>query len=321
MKRNYLKSLKIKIYDEVYEEIGNSRVHYFDYPMHYNIGDLLIFLGTEEFFKDKNVNVVGRYTLYEGRSSWIRHKIHKDDVIVFHGGGNFGDIYDSCQMLREFIIKKFPNNKIVILPQSVHFNSESRYLESKVIHSRHNNLVIFVRDKFSSEKVSDFGKVKLMPDMAHCLLESRFINEVKIRARTTSKYGNVYLTRTDEEKLTIFSGEGHYTMADWFDFIDNKTETRRKIFNVLLRTLGRYVDLSSYVSKQWYFNANQVAYIGGDYLLSGEMVTSDRLHAMIFCELLGQKIHMFDNFYKKNSRYYQEWLNASELISWSKNDK
>ena len=32
-------------------------VFYFDYPLHLNVGDLLIYHGTEQFFKDHHINV------------------------------------------------------------------------------------------------------------------------------------------------------------------------------------------------------------------------------------------------------------------------
>ena len=40
-------------------------VFYFDYPLHLNVGDLLIYHGTEQFFKDHHINVTLKRCEYD----------------------------------------------------------------------------------------------------------------------------------------------------------------------------------------------------------------------------------------------------------------
>ena len=42
---------------KIVELINKEDAFYFDYPMHLNVGDLLIYAGTEAFFKEYNINI------------------------------------------------------------------------------------------------------------------------------------------------------------------------------------------------------------------------------------------------------------------------
>lgn len=48
--KQQLKQIEEKIIDK-------NDVLYFDYPLHQNVGDLLIYAGTEQFFKDYQINI------------------------------------------------------------------------------------------------------------------------------------------------------------------------------------------------------------------------------------------------------------------------
>jgi pyruvyl transferase EpsO len=67
------------------------RVIYYDYPLHLNVGDLLIQQGAEMFFAENNIHIWKRYSVYDMPSS-IRG-LDDDVVIICQGGGNFGDLY------------------------------------------------------------------------------------------------------------------------------------------------------------------------------------------------------------------------------------
>ena len=43
--------------------IDKQDVVYFDYPLHLNVGDLLIYAGTEQFFKDYDIRIRLRRSL------------------------------------------------------------------------------------------------------------------------------------------------------------------------------------------------------------------------------------------------------------------
>ncbi|WP_173676649.1 polysaccharide pyruvyl transferase family protein, partial [Escherichia coli] len=83
--------------------------------MYSNVGDLLIYFGTEAFIKEYNLNVI-----YRAGMNVDLKKLKDVDVILFQGGGNFGGLYSHHQQLREKITLKLPNKKIICLPQTLH---------------------------------------------------------------------------------------------------------------------------------------------------------------------------------------------------------
>ena len=113
---NDLKGMHQKISDLC----QGKKVAYLDLPFHYNVGDLLIYLGTEQFIKNHGIDV--RYRAF---SKFLNHKrLNACDVILLHGGGNFGDIYFNHQKFREKIIERYANKRIVILPSTIHYKSD-----------------------------------------------------------------------------------------------------------------------------------------------------------------------------------------------------
>src|SRR5215467_14954297 len=133
----------------------SARVVYVDYPVHLNIGDLLINLGAEQFFKDNNIHIWRRYYVLD-----VPQKIAGvDDKVVFilHGGGNFGDIWERHQSMREHLLERFPRNRFVFLPQTVHFSNDAAAHKSLSRIATHKNSKIFGRDHRSSEILSRGG--------------------------------------------------------------------------------------------------------------------------------------------------------------------
>src|ERR1035437_8849928 len=146
-----------------------KRVVFFDYPLYLNVGDLLIQLGAEQFFAENRIHVWKRYSAYDMPAS-IRG-MDDDVVIICHGGGNFGDLYPIFQNGRERVLRLYPRNRIVILPQTVHFRSRERFLQSMEQFRSHGNCYIFARDNRSLEflRQASFTQTSAMPDMAHYL--------------------------------------------------------------------------------------------------------------------------------------------------------
>ena len=52
-------------------------VFYFDYPLHLNVGDLLIYHGTEQFFKDHHINVTLKRCEYDLDLEEVKAKLHQ----------------------------------------------------------------------------------------------------------------------------------------------------------------------------------------------------------------------------------------------------
>ena len=212
-------------------------VVYFDYPVHMNIGNLLIMQGTERFFRDYQYNVMLRAS-YINYSSALAKKIPGDATIVLHGGGNFGDLYPVLQKHRESIITDFPLNKVVLLPQTAHFSTDFSRRASALQFRWHRDLTLFVRDEASYRQLHGVfsEKVCLMPDMAHQLWDDHYVPS-RIASRRT-----LHLMRQDIEAV---SGQdnvsGKSLSTDWIDLI---SLPRRKTFNLISRALRTEVKLA-----------------------------------------------------------------------------
>ena len=73
-----------------------SEIIYLEYPVYSNIGDLLICLGTELWFRRSGITVLGRWNIF----NFTFPKISDTVILLCQGGGNFGDMYPQ-QAFRE----------------------------------------------------------------------------------------------------------------------------------------------------------------------------------------------------------------------------
>lgn len=107
--------------------IGQRSVIYIDYPIYGNGGDLLIMHGAMKFFEGRGIKVLAAFTCSNCDYSHIDKLLQSNDCcIVLNGGGNFGDIYERHQAVRTEIYKKYQNQRILLLPQSAHYEDSNK---------------------------------------------------------------------------------------------------------------------------------------------------------------------------------------------------
>jgi pyruvyl transferase EpsO len=262
---------------------------YLDYPVHLNFGDLLIMRGTERFYADHGHRVLLR-SAYMNFLERARSRISSQTILVMHGGGNFGDLYPVHQNFREEIVRRFPDNRIVILPQSVHFSSAMEQERSARVFRQHRDLVLCVRDHNSLAHVRArfTHNSVLMPDMAHQLWRG-------------------YQPQPSEHPG---QAEMQQQAMDWLDF---NPRWSCWIFGRILElhTLeGKYGrELGS--RALWYRYCEMLhRYVESRFREYSEILTS-RLHGMIFGLLLGKRVRYLDNSYGKLSGYARTWFDDS----------
>lgn len=283
-----------------------AAIAFVDYPLHINVGDLLILLGAMDFF-DANRNVIGATSSVFDTGKRALEAMEATDVIVCHGGGNFGDIYPRHQMLRETILKAFPDKPIVIMPQSISFGSEAALEQSAAIFRRHADVTLFVRDapSFEIARKHFSEKVQLMPDMAH-RLHDRF---APWRGRADKAGAPFSLIRRDVEATSDLA-EG----ADWRDmvgFIDKIRMGRHRLLAQLRGRLNHH-DAKALTAYRSTTHA-LIDTIADQFTASGPWKTN-RLHGAIFGLLMGKDVTLMDNSYGKNSRYFRQWDPDAKLI-------
>jgi pyruvyl transferase EpsO len=282
-----------------------SQFIYLDYPVHGNVGDLLINLGTEQFFRDYRVPIVQRYSVLDLPRKRVPG-VSKETTFLCHGGGNFGDLYPKHQTTREWLVENYPQCHIVFLPQSVHYGSEIAGQEAIKKLARHEHCHIFVRDRESYLALKKGGvkHVSMAPDMAHQLwdvLEPTSSPEIP---------EPMYFLRRDCEAtaipLDLRFGLG-VTGVDWRDILGFSNKASGAIVYYFLSLFARFNSPSGNVAL-WYAVRDRMIHDAVEYFSRYQEICTNRLHAMILGLLLKRDVQCFDNSYGKLTRYFDAWL-------------
>lgn len=299
--------------------IDKNDVLYFDYPLHLNVGDLLIYAGTEAFFKEYGINIRLRRCFQTFDIDEVKKYVNKNTTILCHGGGNFGDLYPLLQQLRESLVKTFPDNRIIVLPQTAFFTDSQEMKKASSIFSQHKDCYLFARDTATQEIMYHFSdKVFLSPDMAHQLYGSLPFKHAKLNTSDNK----LYFLRKDIE-ASHFEKEiqsklpASATIKDWEDIL-TKTDLRiEKIFSKLAKLANKlyFSWLKDCINTQWYRYTLKVIARAQKEFLSYDQIVTTRLHGHIFSCLLGVPNQVCDNSYGKNMGYYNQW---TKLIDYAR---
>lgn len=278
-----------------------SNIYYIDIPVHSNGGDLLILKGTEAFFRDYGINVQARYSVLDFPDGLA---IPKDYIIVLHGGGNFGDLYPAHQRLREKLISDYPDNRIVMLPQTIFYKSEAEFDRTAEIFNRHKDIHLYVRDTLSHQLATDkFHSccVYLSPDMAHQLWP--------IAPRTAPNKELLCFFRTDIEKTKEqerLESEGRGDYLDWGSLYSPFEQKSIKLIVKLLKKGGAPLPMFSIWGRYSDYLVGKAVKRFSGY----QSVQTSRLHGHILSCLMDKPNTLLDNSYGKNSNYYYTWTSG-----------
>lgn len=290
---------------------------FLDYPVYDNVGDLLIWAGEKAFFKRNRCRVISQYSI-GNIGQRARRDLDRCSTICFQGGGNFGDLWPQFQKVREEIVQQYPHKRIVIMPQSVHFESSEEFERSSTVLRAHPDLHIFVRDKESLRLLAEkgFPNVKLSPDMAHALWG-------RLSPDKASSNEPFYLLRRDKERayLPPELEAVEPQSIDWRDLRTTPIMGRAYWYGVRLNAFDGGSKINNRMPALTMWNAVSDAMIRKAVRLMSrhEHVVTNRLHAMILASLLERKVIAYDNSYGKLSNYVDSWM--SELpgieLRWS----
>ncbi|HHS9855085.1 TPA: polysaccharide pyruvyl transferase family protein [Klebsiella quasipneumoniae subsp. quasipneumoniae] len=284
-----------------------NEVIFLDYPVYLNVGDLLIYHGTENFFKENNINIKlrrsnARYSVRE-----IKKYITPNTVILMQGGGNFGDLYPEFQRFRQDVVSSFPDTRIIILPQTAFFENEHELNKSVKAFGAHKDLIIFSRDTRSLSIFKKFtSQTFLMPDMAHSLWGTL--------PKSHKSKGTLYLIRNDKEinkvqRRLLEQKNGNDEYVDWEDILTSRDLLMRKLCRKL-DGIGGVANLSvlkNISNALWYNYTYKMVQRYALYFTSHDKVVTSRMHGHIFSCLLSLPNDVIDNAYGKNSGYFKEW--------------
>lgn len=188
--REYLSSLQAHTREILESALHGERdVAYLDVPMYRNFGDSLIAAGGLRYLADLgcNINYLSSYqTFRDARFEALPSTV----AILLHGGGNLGGLWPDHERFRHHILTRFPNRRIIVLPQSLAFTSMEELRRNAGPYSRARNLTVLLRDSRSIALSSSFFTdvdVRYCYDLALGLpvrSTPRRANEVRILARS-----------------------------------------------------------------------------------------------------------------------------------------
>ena len=99
--------------------------------------------------------------------------LNENELILFHDGGNFGDLYSSEHDYKRRILEKFTKNRIVMFPQTINYRLAWLRDRDRRLYEKNPNFLIVTR-AFSSFLYAQkyFPKTKsiVIPDMAFILV-------------------------------------------------------------------------------------------------------------------------------------------------------
>ncbi|BCG60544.1 polysaccharide pyruvyl transferase family protein [Paenibacillus sp. URB8-2] len=144
-------------------------------PEHDNLGDHAIVLAEikllEKYFSEYEILEVLTVDFFQNLRC-LKKFANKEDIFVLQGGGNFGIEYFREEKIRREIITKFPNNKMILFPQTIFFSDteqgKSEFKKSQEIYKKHKHLTLVAREQISYDIMKEgFGnnKVLLTPDI------------------------------------------------------------------------------------------------------------------------------------------------------------
>lgn len=314
--KSNIQELRNIIYSNL-DPIINKDFCLLDVPDYENIGDNLIWGGELAYLNRLPYQM--RYT----SSAYLcqKHKIPANTVLLLTGGGNFGDLWRVFHNFRNTIISNFKEHRIVMFPQSVHYQNLENLEKDKKIYSEHKDLTFCARDKPTYEffkKHFTKNNVVLVPDMAFCLNLEKY--------HTEEQSGKIlWMHRNDKEANSSYTMESivpeferqFLDMEDWPTYELSPSEKRKKEFIdrydiaiskrlLKLPLMDRIID-----SKHGMLNRNSLdthMQMGINFINQYDKIYSTRLHGFILSVLLNKEVNILDNSYGKNSNFYKTWL-------------
>ena len=263
-------------------------------PLHGNLGDHAIVIGEREFLKDyfpgdKVIEVDG--DLVRRLKTPFLKLLVGNKTILINGGGFLGDLYMREENMVRKLIQSFPQNKIVIFPQTLYFgNGEIEKNKTINIYEKHKNLHLCLREKYSydlAKSIFSNVNVYLIPDM---------VLYIKRTNNRTKENTCIFCMRNDKEAILPASDilRMKDICRDRFEAGIRETDTVVG-FNILEKYREKYV----------YGKINEFA--------CAKCVITDRLHGMVMAYLARTEVYVFNNCNYKVKGIYN-WIKDNKRV-------
>ena len=306
----------------------NKPIAHCDYEESLNFGDSAIWYGQQHLLELLNITPVYTCSNRNYNKLELQTQLNNEGVILFRGGGNFGDLY-VYHNLRLQIMQDNPNSIFIQLPQSVKFNNVENITKTADIIKKMKKVILLARDidtyqYFLQHFYFDNVEIYLCSDMA--------FNLGNINVKTKPIFKELILKRTDKEteyKIEDIIKEKLGTNVNAISYKYNYQNT-----NLLETTI--YTDKQKQIGiTDWYLtkSLNEELYNTLDYntkakiglemacniLSLGERVITDRLHAFILSLQLNKPHTIINNNNGKLFSFYNTWCKNSTITQLDNN--
>lgn len=282
-----------------------------DVPYYENIGDVLIWEGTKCFLQQNKIKCI----YCASKDTYEASKVPRGVTILLQGGGNFGDLWRQHQEFRLKVIQNHPDNKIIILPQTVYYETIEAMQNDAFVMSKHSDLTICARDMLSERLLKDnfTTTVITLPDMAFCIPHDKLVK---------------YALPVSDRSLFVKRRDKELSNVDYDKYIETQVEecdwpSYERISKQMTRfsILAHYRNYLSKFGFGWIPDYYANHYLRPHYVIMGvnfltvyNYIYTTRLHVAILSTLLHKPYTFFDNSYGKNSSFFNTWLNDVDEI-------
>lgn len=269
-------------------------------PEYDNLGDHAIAYATKNFIQ-KNFAELVYLEISEGaiskNFSRVKKIVTERDILLLQGGGNFGDLYKDQEKIRIKVIEEFPNNTIIMMPQTVFYSRTEQgtvaLQQFQNIMKTHQNVMLFAREYIS------YGLMKKWFGINRCLLVPDIVLSLNLPSEKKSRFGVGMILRSDIEGLLGIAEKKQ---------IQKALSLRFKKIDEFDTCIGRQVLMTERkveLEKLW------------DKIASYELIVTDRLHGMIFAAITGTPcIAVSNNNHKIEG--ISEWLSSNKKMAFCK---
>ena len=281
----------------------NADYVYIDVPLYWNVGDWLIAMGAWELLNEISYKCLGRLRWEDYEYTTIA----PNTIIILQGGGNFGDLWRGATEARNEVIKQYPNNKIIILSQTITYTDKKLLRHDAKLCAEHKDLHICARDKESYEVAQKYfgtNYVYMLPDTAIGLYPSL----PKYKGAKTKC--TLIMNRRDKEADVLFHEDGD--VKDWeeilrdihFNIVYGPYKIIRKVRKIAhMSAMHKWENcyalrvLYPYVRKKipWYF-------------MQYDYVKTTRLHGYLLASMMHIPVEVKDNKNNKTTHYINTWM-------------
>lgn len=261
---------------------------------HQNIGDSAITLAEQQLlssqFPDYYQVEISTYE-FARKEAYLHAIVNPQDILFLNGGGNIGDVYPEEEQFHQTIVEQFPNNRIVVFPQTISF----RHLDGKTLrdsqraYNGHRDLTMYLRGRESLEFARTyFPNVKsvLMPDVVH-LLQTEYTFPRSGALMCIREDGESSLDEAQREMLCSL-------VKKMFQNVEHTTNIHPENVTRDIRGLVVRQELMRFAKHQ--------------------VVITDRLHGMIFSVITGTPCVVLSSFNQKIREYYEAFLKGTDGV-------